>query len=703
MAKDPICGMYVDESTATLKSVVGNRSYYFCSSDCKQQFDQPILSWKRNRFLTLLSWGLAIPVFFLTYFIHFYGVFIIVAIFASIIQFGPGMRFYRGLADALKSRSSNMDTLIAVGTTTAYVYSLFLVLRDPFSTSLTVYFDTSALIIALIRTGSLMEELMKDRASEATRRLMDLQPRTARIIREGVEKTVPVEEVETGDTVIVRPGEIIPVDGIITEGSSEVDQSMVTGESIPVPVREGSEVIGGTVNTVGSFREKATSVGSDSTLSRIVELVSEAKEGRAAIQRLADVVSSYFVLIVSIAALVSSLFWYFVGHAGVTVAVLAFVSVIIVACPCALGIATPAALMVGAGKGAESGILFKGGDSLETSRKVSMVLLDKTGTITEGKPSVAQLMVAGGSGITEERFISLFALLEKYSEHPVAKAATAFASDRGIQPSEYTVQQFEAIAGYGIQGIIGGRIYWAGNPELADKHSATLDDRIVSFLHSQQQLGRTVVLFGCENTILGAVSFEDRMKPGAAETVGMLKEMKIGVAMVTGDDTAAADHVSKRAGIERYFARVKPDGKEKIVRELQKEGYTVAMVGDGINDAPSLAAADLGIAIGTGTDVAKAAGDVILMKGDPRDIVIALRLGRKTYAKIKQNLFWAFAYNTVLIPIAGGALVPFLGTGMYSYLPVAAAVAMAFSSTTVVSNSILLRLYNPSIPGVASA
>ncbi len=685
--------MYVDETTATLKSVVGDRSYYFCSTDCKEQFDAPLKSWKKNKFLTAMSWALGIPIFILSYFIHFAGVFILVALMASAVQFVPGMRFYRGFSDAVKNRSSNMDTLIALGTTTAFFYSLYLVLLNPLGTSLVVYFDTSALIIALIRTGSLMEELMKDRASEATRKLLDLQPKSARVMREGQEVMIPVEEVQTGDLIRVRPGEGIPVDGIVVDGSSEVDQSMVTGESVPVVVGPGAEVVGGTMNTVGTFIEKATTVGSDSALSRIVELVTEAKEGRASIQRLADVVSSYFVPIVAIAALASSMFWYFPGHAGLTVAVLAFVSVIIIACPCALGIATPAALMVGAGKGAESGILYKGSDSLEMSRKVDAVVFDKTGTLTAGKPSVTGVLNFGDAG--DEGVLGIFAALERNSEHPVGKAVIEYASSLGVPASKSNVEEFEAVPGYGLRGKINGTPYWVGNRDMAKLVGASMGASTEASIESEERRGKTVIMLGSAEKIMCAVSLEDRIKPGTAELIHLLSEMGIQAVMVTGDNASTGEEVAKQTGIKRFYTGVKPEGKEAIIRELQKEGHTVAMVGDGVNDAPSLAAADLGIAIGTGTDVAKATGGIILMKGDPGDVLIALRLGRRTFSKIKQNLFWAFAYNTVLIPIAAGALVPLFGIGMYNYLPIVAAVAMAFSSTTVVSNSILLRRFNP--------
>ncbi len=693
MAKDPVCGMYVDETTATLKSMIRDRTYYFCCTYCKQQFDAPSKNRERNRNLTALSWLLGIPVFVLTYMVHLPGVYIPVAFMAAIVQFVPGMRFYRGFSDAVKSRSSNMDTLIALGTTTAFLYSLYVVLQHPFASSLSVYFDTSALIIALIRTGSLMEESMKDRASEATRRLLDLQPRTAMVVRDGREVMVPVEEVQSGDIVRVKPGESIPVDGVVLEGSSEVDQSMVTGESLPVIVKPGAEVVGGTINTVGTFLERATAVGSDSTLAKIVDLVTEAREGRASIQRLADVASSYFVPIVAAAALISSFSWYFLGHAGLTVAVLAFVSVIIIACPCALGIATPAALMVGAGMGAENGILFKGADSLEMSRNVDTVVFDKTGTLTEGKLSVTSVRTFGDQD--EESVLVIFTALESLSEHPIGRAVTEYAASRGISGGGKRVSEFEALPGYGLEGRVDGTHYWAGNRDMARLLNAVVPEPVQVSVRSEEGKGRTVIMLAREEQILASFSFEDRIKPGINEMIHAMSDIGVESVMVTGDNESTGARVAEATGIGRFFAGVKPEKKEAIIRDLQREGHTVAMVGDGVNDAPSLAASDLGIAIGAGTDVAKASGGIILMRSDPRDVLVALRLGRRTFSKIKQNLFWAFAYNTLLIPVAGGVLVPIFGIGMYGYLPIVAAVAMAFSSTTVVSNSILLRRFNP--------
>ena len=691
MAKDPICGMYVDESTATITSELGGRNYYFCSTGCKEQFDAPEVALRKNRRATILSWILGIPILVITY-VGFQGSHYILLALATIVQFYPGMRFYRGLLDGLKSRSTNMDTLIALGTSTAYFYSAFLVIAYAGAANTGVYFDASALIIALIRTGGLMEDMTKERAAGATLRLMELQPSTARLLKEGREETVPVEEVSTGDHVIVRPGEKVPVDGIVREGRSEVDQSLVTGETVPVPVVPGDRVIGGSINTTGSFTAEATTVGQDSALSKIIELVTEAKEGRASIQKIADRVSSYFVPIVFTIALVSALLWYFVGKVGLTFSILAFVSVIVVACPCALGIATPAALMVGAGKGAENGILIKGGEALEISRKVDTVVLDKTGTITQGTPSVSGVHTL--SGMPEEDIAAVFVSLEAGSEHPIARASSKYAAEHKL--TLLRVTDFDSIPGTGIRGSLDGREYWAGKAPIVELMTGSpLSQEDAGLVLLSEQKGCTVVVVGREKEALGFIELVDMLKPGVQDAVQLLKDMDLDVIMLTGDNERTASLVASQVGITRFYAGLKPDEKRRVISELQQGGHVVAMVGDGVNDAPSLALADLGIAIGSGTDVAKSSGNLILMKNDLADVATAIMLGRRTLAKIKQNLFWAFAYNSVLIPIAAGALVPVFGIGMYSYLPMLSALAMAFSSTTVVTNSLLLNRFSP--------
>lgn len=693
MAKDPVCGMYVDETTATLKSIIDGREYYFCASSCKEQFDAPLITWHKNKVKTAASWALGVPVIIITYFVHFYGDYLILLLLAGIVQFWPGLRFYGGLIDGIRSRSTNMDTLIAVGTTTAFIYSAAIVLQNPLAGTGGVYFDASSLIIALILTGNLMEELMKERASEATRRLMDIQPRTANVVRDGTEEVLPVEEVQTGDLIRVRPGEVLPIDGIVMEGVSEVDQSMVTGETVPILVKGGNAVVGGTLNTTGTFLIRATTVGSDSTLSHIIELVTQAREGRASIQRLADKISSYFVPIVVTAAVISSFFWYFIADAGLTVAILAFVSVIVVACPCSLGIATPAALMVGAGKGAKLGILFKGGDSIEMASKVDVVVMDKTGTITEGRFELVRITPYANFALNG--VASVLASLEAHSEHPVARAAVEYARTTGMNASRVT--EFEAIPGQGVKGKIENMAYWAGNFEMARSQGVDVKDlgKVRPDIDSEEEKARTVILIGLGREIIGMASFQDIVRRGSRGLVASLSRIGVDVIMITGDNEKTAVHIANEIGISKYYADVRPDRKEEIIRDLQREGHVVAMVGDGINDAPSLAAADVGMAVGTGTDIAKSSGNVVLMNANPDDIAVALSLGRRTFAKIRQNLFWAFAYNAVLIPVAAGALVPLSGLGIYAVMPIMAALAMAFSSTTVVTNSLLLNRFKP--------
>jgi len=681
MAKDPICGMYVDETTATLKSVRNGTTYYFCSAGCKEQFDAPEKSLKRNKLLTYLAWILAIPVVIGTYIEPLPFNLYTMLVLATIVQFTSGLKFYQGLYDGIKSRSTNMDTLIAIGTTTAYLYSAFIVL----SKGNLVYFDASMLIIALIRTGNLIEEWTKDKASDAVRKLMDLRPDKARVIKEGIETMLPVEEVDAGDIFIVKPGEKIPVDGVVIEGISEVDQSMLTGESVPVVIEQGSKVVGGTINITGTFKAKATDVGSDSTLSKIVEMVTNAKEGRAPIQKIADKVSSYFVPLVVSIALVSSLFWYFYGHVGVSIALLVFVSVIVIACPCALGIATPAAFLVGAGIGAENNILIKNGDALETSKNVNMVVFDKTGTLTHGNMEV----VGVKPYIDEKKALDLYYSLENLSEHPIGKAIVSYCKNK--EAKALAVDKFTSMPGKGVKGVIEGELYFAGNLKMIKDFGIKVSNE--QDLLEYQQTGNSVVILANKNEVLAVMFLQDKIKDNVEKTIKALKSMNITTVMLTGDHKYAAENVRKKIGIDLVYSELLPNEKMDIIQKLKKEGNIVAMVGDGINDAPSMAAADLGIAIGTGTDVAKASGDIILMKGDPYGVVIALKLGRKTISKVKQNLFWAFGYNSALLPIAAGALVPLLGIGVYHVLPIFAALAMAFSSTTVVLNSMTLKFF----------
>ncbi len=558
-----------------------------------------------------------------------------------------------------------------------------------------MYFETAAIIITLILVGKLLETRTKEKASSAVRKLMDLQPRMAKVIREGNrEEEIPVEQVQEGDLLVIRPGERVPVDGVVIKGASSVDESAITGESIPVDKSMGSEVIGATINQSGLLAVKATKVGQDTVLSQIITLVENARMGKAPMQRMVDQVAKYFVPAVIAIAVGAGLGWYFAGGAGLTYSLLAFVSVIIIACPCALGIATPAALMMGAGKGAENGILFKGGEYLEIASKVNTVVFDKTGTLTEGKPSVTDIIDIS-RGIGENELLRLAAIAESGSEHPLGQAIVRKARESGLPVSN--PESFEAVSGHGLRATYAGHTILIGNRKLMHENGIKVDARIDSILSRLEQEGKTATLVSIDSGLSGIIAMADTVKESAREAVDSLKnKMGIEVIMLTGDNERTAKAIASKLGIDRVIAQVLPQQKEEVIANLRSEDdRVVAMVGDGINDAPALARADLGIAIGSGTDVAKETGGIILIKGDVRDVATALELGKKTVSKIKQNLFWAFAYNTGLIPIAGGALVPFLGLSVFGWLPILAGAAMALSSVTVVGNSILLGRYRP--------
>jgi Cu+-exporting ATPase len=551
--------------------------------------------------------------------------------------------------------------------------------------------------------GRLLETRTKEKASNAVRKLLDLQPRMARVIREGKEEEeIPVEQVEENDVFVVRPGERIPTDGVVIEGSSSVDESAVTGESIPADKSTGSEVIGATINKSGMLKAKATKVGQDTVLSQIISLVQEARTGKAPMQRMADQVAKYFVPAVVAVAVASALAWYFIGGIGLTFSILAFVSVIIIACPCALGIATPAALMMGAGKGAENGILFKGGEYLEIARKIKTVVFDKTGTLTKGEPELTDLVALSSSddnNIGEQELLRLAAIAESGSEHPLGQAVVRKAKEQGLLVAN--PEFFEAVSGHGLRARYAGHSIMIGNRKMMADNGITVTDEINSQMSRLETEGKTATLASIDGKLAGIVAMADTPKEHARDAIDALKQMGIKVIMLTGDNEKTAKAISSKLGIDRVIAQVLPQQKEEVISKLKSDGKTaVAMVGDGINDAPALARADLGIAIGSGTDVAKETGGIILIKDDLRDVVTALELGRKTVSKIRQNLFWAFAYNTGLIPIAAGVLVPVIGPQMYQWLPYLAAGAMALSSVSVVANSLLLGRYKPRFAAV---
>ena len=691
--KDPICGMYVDERTSQIKKTIRGTTYYFCSESCLRQFEKPEVELHRLKILVSIGAILTIPTLILTYVLVFPQVLnnYLLLFLSAPVQFGVGLRFYKGMHDALRNRMGNMDTLIATGTTAAWAYS-FIVTVDPSAfPSGAVYFDTATLIITLVLLGNTLEYMSKGKASEAVRKLLDLQSRIARIVRDGSEVDVPVEEVRIGDVFLVRPGERVPVDGVVLEGNTSIDQSMITGESMPVEKGIGNQVIGGTINKTGFVRARAEKVGADTVLSKIIQLVEEAQMARAPIQRLADRISGYFVPAVLTIASVAALLWYFVGHIGLNFALLAFVSVVIIACPCALGIATPAAVMVGTAKGAQWGILIKGGEHLEATQKVDTVVFDKTGTLTRGEPSVTDIVAF--SGFFKEDVLRYAAIAEKRSEHPLGEAVRLEASRLKLQIPD--PESFEAVPGMGVKCRYQGHDIRFGNMALMSDASEIMLDKAEMQSSTLENEGKTAMILSVDSKIAGLIGVADTLKEHSLEAIRLLGEMGIQVVMLTGDNERTARTIAGKLGIERVLSQVLPDQKERAVREIQQEGRHVAMVGDGVNDAPALAAADVGIAIGSGTDVAVETGGIVLIRDDPRDVVTAIRLSKRTLQKIKQNLFWAFAYNTILIPVAAGALVPFLGAGVYDYLPFLAAGAMAFSSVTVVGNSLLLSRFDP--------
>jgi P-type Cu+ transporter len=709
MAKDPVCGMFVEEKPDTIQYSKEGRLYYFCSNQCLNEFTQPKKELRKLKIYVAISIALTIPIIFLSLPHMFpsqlghlfpmdimnYTNYVMLSL-ATPLQFWIGWRFYRGLWDGIKAKASNMDTLIAIGTTAAYLYSAVVTIAPGYFPFESVYFETAAIIITLILIGRLLETRTKEKASDAVRKLLDLQPKMAKIIRrEGnaeLEIEIPIEQVQEGNVMVIRPGERIPTDGVVIHGSSSIDESAVTGESIPVDKTKDDEVIGATINKSGLLKVKATKVGQDTVLSQIITLVEEARTGKAQMQRLVDQVAKYFVPAVLAVAIGVGLGWYFVGNIGITFSLLAFVSVIIIACPCALGIATPAALMMGAGKGAENGILFKGGEYLEIAKKVKTIVFDKTGTLTRGKPSVTDIVDLSDS-MGQNELLRLTAIAESGSEHPLGQAVVNYAKEKGIIVTN--PDSFEAVSGHGLNASYVSHKILIGNRKLMEENNICITATIDSNLKDLENQGKTAVLVAIDNKLAGIIGIADTIKENAKEAIDALKSMGIEVVMLTGDNQRTANAVASKLGIDRVIAQVLPQEKEQVISKLKGEGKVVAMVGDGINDAPALARADLGIAIGSGTDVAKETGGIILIKDDIRDVITALDLGKKTVSKIKQNLFWAFAYNTGLIPIAGGVLVPFLGVGIFGWLPMLAGVAMAMSSVTVVGNSILLGRYKP--------
>ena len=599
-----------------------------------------------------------------------------------------GYRFYTVGFSRLFKGEPNMDSLIAVGTSAAFLYGIYAIVQiinGNTEYAQDLYFETAGVIIALIMLGKYLEAITKGKTSEAIKKLMGLSPKTATVIHDGKEMVIPIEEVEVGDIILVKPGEKIPVDGEVIEGRTSVDESMLTGESIPVEKYAGSKVVGASINKNGTIRFKATKVGKDTTLAQIIKLVEDAQGSKAPIAKLADIIAGYFVPVVIAIAVLAGVAWYISGE-SLIFSLTIFISVLVIACPCALGLATPTAIMVGTGKGAEYGVLIKGGEALETAHRIKTIVFDKTGTITEGKPKVTDIITA--EGMDETELLRLSASAERGSEHPLGEAIVNEAKDKKMDLLE--VESFEAIPGQGIEVVIKGRKMLLGNKKLMDSRNIEItlqkeSDRLAGE-------GKTPMFVAIDNMLAGIVAVADVMKPSSKRAIEKLHEMGIEVAMITGDNRRTAEAIAKQAGIDRVLAEVLPQDKAKEVQKLQAEGKKVAMVGDGINDAPALAQADIGIAIGSGTDVAMESADIVLMRSDLMDVPAAIELSRRTIRNIKQNLFWAFGYNTAGIPIAAGVLHIFGGPLLS---PMIAAAAMAFSSVSVLTNALRLKRFKP--------
>jgi Cu+-exporting ATPase len=604
------------------------------------------------------------------------------------IQFFSGWQFYRGAWVTARHRTSDMNTLIALGTSAAYGYSACATVFPEFfrgdGMEPRVYFDTAAVIITLVLLGRLMEALAKRRTSTAIKKLLTLQPRTARVLRNNTEQDIPIDEVQVGNLINVRPGERIPMDGEIMDGWSSIDESMITGENLPIEKQVGDMVIGGTINKVGSFIFEARKIGHNTTLAQIIRLIETAQGSKAPIQRIADRIAAVFVPIVLGIATLTFFAWILL--AGLNSAVLSFVAVLIIACPCALGLATPTAIIVGTGRGSENGILIKGGESLEIASSIQTVVFDKTGTLTNGKLKVMELVTR--NGFSEKEVLYLAGSAEKKSEHPVGEAIQNKAEENKISLSE--PEDFIAIPGHGVQAVVEGKKVLLGNMRAMDTAGLNVDE-LQRFVRAQTEKGWTPIFVAVNNVVIAIIGLTDTLKDSAKSTVKNLQRMGIEVQMITGDHTQSARVIAKEAGIEHVLAEALPEEKVREIEELQSAGKIVAMVGDGINDAPALAQADIGIALGTGTDVAIEASDVTLITGNPINVVNAIRLSNRTIRTIKQNLFWAFAYNSLGIPIAAGVLYPILGISMN---PIVASAAMALSSVSVLLNSLRLHRFH---------
>ena len=612
----------------------------------------------------------------------------LVQILLTLPVLAVGYKFYTVGFSRLFRREPNMDSLIAVSTSAAFLYGIYAVFQikaGNLEYANDLYFESAGVIITLIALGKYLEGVTKGKTSESIRKLMDLAPKTAAVIHDGKEIIIPIEKVEVGDVLLVKPGERIPVDGVVTAGLTGVDESMLTGESIPVEKTVGSEVTGGTINKNGTIQFKAAKVGKDMALSQIIKLVEDAQSSKAPIAKMADVISGYFVPIVMIIAVIAGLAWYISGM-SVTFSLTIFIAVLVIACPCALGLATPTAIMVGTGKGAENGVLIKSGEALETAYKVQTIVFDKTGTITEGKPKVRDIVTV--KDVDETKLLQLSASAEKVSEHPLGEAIVYMAAEEELEL--LNVENFIAIPGHGIEAVIENKKVLLGNKKLMDTRGIAITLQEESDRLAEE--GKTPMFVAVDEKFAGVIAVADTMKSSSKRAIAVLHKMGIEVVMITGDNKRTAAAIARQVGIDRVLAEVLPQDKANKVKKLQSEGKKVAMVGDGINDAPALAQADIGIAIGSGTDVAMESADIVLMRNDLMDVPIAVLLSKQTMRNIKQNLFWAFAYNSAGIPIAAGLLYLFGGPLLN---PIIAAAAMTFSSISVLGNALRLKRFKP--------
>ncbi len=693
MPTDPVCGMFVEESPGTLQAKVHGTTYYFCSESCLREFTRPELGLRNIKLNLALSIVLGVPILLLSYVPAKLPIptGVLLLALATPVQFIAGFRFYRGTYDAVKMHSSNMDVLIAVGTSAAYFYSLLYVLfprQFPFGG---LYFDTSAIIIALILLGRLLEHGVSARATEAIRKLADLQPQSVTLVHQGgAQEEISIEKLTSGDEFLVHPGERVATDGVVVDGSSFVDEKLLTGESLPVEKTAGSEVIGGTTNGTGALKVRATKVGEDTALSKIVQIVQQSLNSKGPVERLVDTVSTYFVPIVVAIALASFVGWTVLAGKPPSFGFTTAVAVLIIACPCALGLATPAAIAVGAGEGAENGILIKGAEYLERTEKVDTVIFDKTGTLTNGRPSVTDVEGTHPLELSSDEILKLAAVAEKRSEHPIALAVLKKAANKFQSVPD--PESFQSVPGGGVRAVFMGKEILLGTPQFILASQKKIDQEVAPRVASLQSQGKTVSLLSLDGQVAGILAVSDTLKEHAKEAVEGLQKMKLQVVMLTGDNRMTAAAVAKELGITKFEAEVPPEKKYAVVKDLQSHGHKVAMVGDGVNDAPALAQSDVGIAIGSGSDIAAETGGLILMKDDPRDVVSGIQLSRKTMGKIRQNLFWAFFYNIGLIPVAAGLFYLLFGVLLN---PIFAGLAMALSSVTVVSNSLLLRRFKP--------